>query len=197
MSRAIAFWFEFASTYSYPAAARVRALVRDGTRFEYRPFLLAPIFKAQGWNDSPFNLYPVKGKYRWRDMERICEEVGLSFRRPTQFPRSGLTAARVVASSETEPWIPDFVFAVYRANFAEDRDISSSGVVSEILRDLGQDSGALIEKASMQSSKETLRARTDEAAALGVFGSPSFTVGQELFWGNERVETAMQWAKRS
>ena len=70
MSR-IEFWFEFASTYSYPAALRVDAAARSAQlELAWRPFLLGPIFKAQGWNDSPFNIHPAKGRYMWRDLER-------------------------------------------------------------------------------------------------------------------------------
>ena len=74
MARApLQFWFEFASTYSYPAASRVGALAAAaGAALEWRPFLLGPIFRDQGWNDSPFNVYPVKGRYMWRDLERLC-----------------------------------------------------------------------------------------------------------------------------
>src|SRR5262245_60867903 len=93
---AIELWFEFASTYSYLAVGRAEEVVRGaGLELHWRPFLLGPIFQAQGWNDSPFNIYPVKGRYMWRDMERQCRAAGLPFQRPTQFPRSGLLAARV------------------------------------------------------------------------------------------------------
>ena len=77
------FWFEFASTYSYPAAMRIAPLAREaGVDVRFRPFLLGPIFKAQGWDTSPFNLFAAKGRYMWRDLERICAELGLPFRRP-------------------------------------------------------------------------------------------------------------------
>ncbi|MES1155659.1 MAG: DsbA family protein, partial [Pseudorhodoplanes sp.] len=90
------FWFEFASTYSYPAAMRIRALAdAAGVAIRWRPFLLGPIFKAQGWDNSPFNIYEMKGRYMWRDLERTCADLGLPFRRPDPFPQSGLVAARV------------------------------------------------------------------------------------------------------
>ena len=76
----IEFWFDFASTYSYPAAMRVAEVA---ARFEcdvtWHPFLLGPIFKEQGWTDSPFNIYPVKGRYMWRDLERLCEALRIPF----------------------------------------------------------------------------------------------------------------------
>ena len=116
-------WFEFASTYSYPATARVERLAESaGVCVEWKPFLLGPIFQSQGWSDSPFNIYPVKGRYMWRDLARICEREGLALRHPTRFPRNGLLAARV--ASLGEPWTGEFVRRVYRANFAEDLEIS-------------------------------------------------------------------------
>ncbi len=93
------FWFEFASTYSYPAAERVvAAAVEAGAVLRWMPFLLGPIFAAQGWKDSPFNLYPAKGAYMWRDLERLCAAQGLPFQRPSVFPRGGLLAARVATA---------------------------------------------------------------------------------------------------
>ena len=90
------FWFEFASTYSYPAAMRVEKLAgAAGVAVRWRPFLLGPIFKAQGWDNSPFNLYPDKGRYMWHDLERLTASMGLPFRRPDPFPQSSLLAARV------------------------------------------------------------------------------------------------------
>jgi 2-hydroxychromene-2-carboxylate isomerase len=189
------FWFEFASTYSYPAAMRVEALAAErGVEIAWRPFLLGPIFRSQGWGDSPFNLYPVKGRYMWRDLERICGAQQIPFRRPSTFPRNGLLAARVACRFSDAPWLPGFVRAVYRANFAEDLDIAAPETVARCLSGSGQDAAAILEEAQSPASKEKLRAQTDEAVRLGLFGAPSFVVGQELFWGNDRLEEALRWA---
>ncbi len=191
---AIEFWFEFASTYSYPAAMRVESVAKTrGVAVVWRPFLLGPIFRAQGWNDSPFNLYPVKGRYMWRDLERLCAAQGLPFRRPTQFPRNGLLAARVAASAAGEPWLPAFVRAVYHANFAHDLEISQQGVVADCLARAGAPAAAVLEKAGSDAAKAALREQTERAQALGIFGAPSFLAGDELFWGNDRLETALDW----
>src|SRR5271165_1062671 len=89
------FWYEFASTYSYPAAMRAASLAKArAVELAWRPFLLGPIFAANGWRDSPFNIYPPKGRYMWRDMERICGALGLPLRRPEPFPQNSLLAAR-------------------------------------------------------------------------------------------------------
>jgi 2-hydroxychromene-2-carboxylate isomerase len=191
------FWFEFASTYSYPAALRVEALAREaGVALSWKPFLLGPIFRAQGWNDSPFNVYPVKGRYMWRDLARICDKQEIPLRHPSQFPRNGLRAARVACVAAQEPWGPEFVRAVYGANFAEDRDIADAGVLSDILTGLGQPAAEVLARAEATENKERLRAQTERATEIGLFGAPSFVVGEEIFWGNDRLEDALAWARR-
>ena len=94
------FWYEFASTYSYPASMRIEALAASrGVALHWRPFLLGPIFAAQGHADSPFNLNPAKGRYMWGDLQRICASLGLPLRRPDPFPQNSLLAARVALVS--------------------------------------------------------------------------------------------------
>ena len=194
----VEFWFEFASTYSYPAAMRVEAVAAEhGCRLAWRPFLLGPIFVAQGWNDSPFNLYPVKGRYMWRDLARLCDELGLPLVRPSVFPRNGLLAARVAQAGRDAAWLPAFVRNVYSANFARDLDIAQPEVLLGCLDSLVPDPPAVLAQASDGEVKAGLRAATERAVALGLFGAPSFVVGEELFWGNDRMEAAMRWAKRS
>ncbi len=191
------FWFEFGSTYSYPAAMRVEdAAAAAGVPLAWRPFLLGPIFASQGWGDSPFNLYPAKGRYMWRDMERLCEKYRLPFRRPSKFPRSGLLAARVALAAAAEPWCPRFVRAVYRANFAEDRDIARVETVAELLASVGQSPRELLARAESPENKEQLREQTNWAVVLGIFGAPTFVAGEELFWGNDRLEDALDFWRR-
>ena len=189
------FWFEFASTYSYPAAMRVERVAREhGRRVDWRAFLLGPIFGAQGWNDSPFNLYPAQGAYMWRDLERICAAEGIPLKRPSRFPRSGLAAARVACRFADEPWLPAFVRAVYDANFARDLEISEPAVLAGCLERAGQAPAPILAAASEDTAKSALRAQTEHAAKLGLFGAPSFvTPDGELFWGNDRLEDALAW----
>ena len=188
------FWFEFASTYSYPAAMRVEDAARAArVPLAWRPFLLGPIFGSQGWNDSPFNVYPVKGRYMWRDLERVCAKHGLPLRRPSRFPRNGLLAARVALLGAGEPWGPGFVRAVYRANFAEDREISEPEVVASVLGGVTGGAGEIIEQALSAENKDRLRRQTEHAVALGIFGAPMFVSRGELFWGNDRLEDALAW----
>ena len=197
MSARLVFWYEFGSTYSYPAAMRIERLATAaGVAVEWRPFLLGPIFGRQGWRDSPFNLYPAKGQYMWRDLERLCTAEHLPLRRPSIFPRNSLLAARVALIAGEEGWCGDFSRAVYHANFAADREIADAAVIGDILQSLGREPAPVLERAGAAGNKERLRAQTEEATARGIFGAPSFTVGDELFWGNDRLEQAIAWAKK-
>jgi 2-hydroxychromene-2-carboxylate isomerase len=189
---ALEFWFEFGSTYSYPAAARVEQLASAaGVPLAWKPFLLGPIFRAQGWNDSPFNIYPAKGRYMWRDLERVCAKHGLPLRRPTVFPRSGLLAARVACIASAEGWCGPFARAVYAANFAEDLDIADAGVVGGVIEALGRPARAVLERAQTADVKDELRRQTEAATALGIFGAPTCVARGDLFWGNDRLEDAL------
>jgi len=199
---AIDFWYEFASTYSYPTAMRIERLAAEqGVTLRWRPFLLGPIFKAFGWNDSPFNIFEAKGRYMWRDLARVCEGDGLALKLPpVRFPQNGLKAARLALAGEKDGWTPAFTRAVFAANYAEQKDISEDATLAAILGGLGVEAEAALAAAASPEVKEALKAQTAEAQARGLFGAPSFTVGDtracELFWGNDRLEAALAWAKR-
>src|SRR5262245_30086170 len=164
-----------------------------GVTLAWKPFLLGPIFAAQGWNDSPFNVYPVKGRYMWRDLERICAAHDLPLRRPSQFPRNGLLAARIALLGADRRWGPDFVRAVYRANFADDRNIADAAVVSQLLGALGLEAAVILEAATSPENKQRLKEQEDRAIELGLFGAPSFVSRGELFWGHDRLDDALEW----
>ena len=194
---ALDFWFDFASTYSYPTAMRIRALAgKAGVEVGFRPFLLGPIFKAQGWSTSPFNLYPAKGRHMWRDLERTCGELKLPFRRPDPFPQASLLAARVALVGLGNAWGEDFCVAAFRAEFADGRRIDEPQTISAILSDLNVEPGAALAAAQTDDIKNKLRSQTAQAQQLDIFGAPTFTTPDgELFWGNDRLETAIAWAK--
>jgi 2-hydroxychromene-2-carboxylate isomerase len=195
---AVEFWYEFGSTYSYPAAMRVEPMAEEaGVAVHWRPFLLGPIFKEYGWNDSPFNIYEAKGRYMWRDLTRICEGEGLPLKLPpVAFPQNGLKAARLALVGEGEGWTPPFTRAVFLANYAEQKAISDEGTLAAILAKLGVNAEAALAEANTLPVKDRLKQQTEEAAKRGIFGAPSFTIGDELFWGNDRLEAALEWAKR-
>ena len=200
MTQAVDFWFDFASTYSYPAAMRItEAADRAGVAVRWRPFLLGPIFKAQGWDTSPFSIYQAKGRYMWRDLERLCDALDLPFRRPEPFPQNSLLAARIALAglAAGAVWPEEFCIAVFRAQFGEGRRIDDPSTLSAILTVFGVDAATALAAAQSDDNKARLRAETEEAQRLGIFGAPAFiTPDGELFWGNDRLERALLWAQR-
>jgi len=194
----LTFWFEFASTYSYLSAMRIEELANNaGVRVVWKPFLLGPIFKAQGWETSPFNLYPAKGRYMARDIERIAAERGLGFRLPDPFPQNGLMAARLAIAGLEGGWTSAFVKAVYTLEFAQGRNIAESATLAEALYAAGASVEEAFARAELAEVKQALRLNTGEAEARGLFGAPSFTTESgEIFWGDDRLEQAVLWSGR-
>lgn len=192
------FWYEFGSTYSYLAAMRIEDLARRAeVEIAWRPFLLGPLFKAQGWDTSPFNLFPVKGRYMVRDISRIAADRGLEFRLPSPFPTNGLTAARLALVGVEDGWVAAFTKAVFAAEFAKGLEIADARVLSDVLAQLGLDPERIAQRAEAAEIKQRLRDQTEEAQKLGLFGAPTFVVGEgELFWGDDRLEQALAWARK-
>ena len=155
------FWYEFASTYSYLTAMRIEPLAEAaGVDIRWRPFLLGPIFAAQGWTSSPFNLFPAKGRYMWRDMERQAAALGVPFRKPDPFPQNALLAARVALYGADHPWGATFSKAVYRAEFGEGRAIAEPGAIQAIVSHLGLDVDHVMKGAQGDANKTRLKALT-------------------------------------
>ena len=135
------FWYEFASTYSYPAALRVAALADErGVSLAWRPFLLGPIFMAQGWRDSPFNIYPAKGRYMWRDLERTCGAMGVPLKRPEPFPQPSLLAARIALVLEGDERA-EFSRKVFVAEFGQGLPIGDRATLGALLDRMWRQSG--------------------------------------------------------
>jgi 2-hydroxychromene-2-carboxylate isomerase len=191
------FWYDLASTYSYLAAMRIRPLAQSAkVAVRFRPFLLGPLFKAQGWTTSPFNLYEAKGRHMWRDLERECGRLGLPFNRPAPFPQNSLLAARLALVGLEQGWGEDFTLAVFRVEFGEGRSLDEA-TLRDVLTKLNVDAAAALAAAQSEGVKNALRAQSEEAQRLGVFGAPTFiTADGELFWGNDRLEQAIAWAAR-
>jgi 2-hydroxychromene-2-carboxylate isomerase len=192
------FWYEFASTYSYPAALRVGALAEErSVSLAWRPFLLGPIFAAQGWRDSPFNVYPAKGRYMWRDVERTCEAMGVPFKRPEPFPQPSLLAARVALALQDEERA-SFSRQVYLAEFGRGLSIADRTTLASLLTACGVDPTATLERAESDANKAALKAECARAAEIGIVGAPSIvTADGEVFWGNDRLEQGLDWAARA
>jgi 2-hydroxychromene-2-carboxylate isomerase len=133
----------------------------------------------------------------WRDLERICADLSLPFRRPEPFPQNSLIGARVALVGLAETWGEEFCEALYRAQFGQGRRIDDRATIADVLAGLNIDSAPVLATSQSDEVKAELRARTEEAGRLGVFGAPSFiTADGELFWGNDRLERALLWAKQ-
>jgi 2-hydroxychromene-2-carboxylate isomerase len=190
------FWFDYSSSYSYLAASRIEPIAKAaGIEVRWRPFLLGPVFKVVGLKRSPAEDFPIKGRYAWRDMERQTLRLGLpKFKLPEPFPTNSLLAARAaLVLSDADR--PAFSRALYQAEFGDGREIGDQGLIADILKRLGHDAEGVLAATSDQATKDRLRAQTDEAVRLGIFGAPTFiTEDGEMFWGNDRLEQALEWA---
>ena len=186
------FFYEFASTYSYPAALRVGALAdRRGVRLVWRPFLLGPIFAAQGWRDSPFNIYPAKGRYMWRDLERTCEAMGVPLKRPEPFPQPSLIAARVALALQGEERV-NFSRRVFAAEFGEGAPIGDRATLGALIAACGVDPAVAFERAESDANKALLKAETARAMEIGIFGAPALVTadGEDALLAETEIAVA-------
>lgn len=197
-AKTIEFWFEFGSNYSYLSVMRIEEeATRRGVKVVWKPFLLGPIFRSFGWETSPFVLQKAKGDYVWRDMARLCRKYGLIWRQPSVFPRTAVLALRVALVGAEKPWMNEFCQRIMRLNFALDQDIGSEAAVKDVLRQLGLPADAVVAEAQSEANKLRLREQTEAAQARGIFGAPMFFVGDEMFWGNDRLDDALDFAAGS
>ena len=188
----IEFWFDFGSSYSYLSVMRIEVEARRlGVRVLWKPFLLGPIFRALGMENSPFVLQKEKGAYVRRDMARQCRKYGLRWREPSVFPRLGVLPARIALLGAEQPWIGDFCREVMELNFVLDQDINQPAAMAPILTALGLQAAETIDRAQAEPTKARLRKQTEQARANSIFGAPTFFVGSEMFWGNDRLEDAL------
>jgi 2-hydroxychromene-2-carboxylate isomerase len=159
----------------------------------WKPFLLMPIMIEQGMKQGPFLPYPKKLDYMWRDLERRAKYRGLQYKRPSVYPPRTLMTARIGLLASQEGWCPQFSRKVFHLHFVEDKTIGTEQNLMEALSSLGKEPTEILEKAQEQKAKEALRQQTERAKDIGLFGSPSFMIGSELFWGDDRLEDALQW----
>jgi 2-hydroxychromene-2-carboxylate isomerase len=197
MAHPIEFWFDFASPYSYLAAMRIPALAREAdVEILWQPVLLGPIFADRGWSDSPFKLFPDKGRYMWRDVAREAEALSLPFGRPSIFPVHPVLASRVTLVALDAGFGEAFLRGAFSAHFQRDQDLAREEVIDAIAEQLGQSGAELRARANTPAIKQHLRDQVERARNLGIFGAPTFVVGGELFWGNDRLERALSFAQR-
>ena len=189
----IEFWFEFGSNYSYLSVMRIEEEARKhNVRFVWKPFLLGPILQSFGAH--PFK-QEQKGAYVHSDMARLCRKYGLSpWIKPSVFPRLGVLPLRIVLLASDQPWMAAFCRKVMELNFVQDQDINQPGSIAPILAELGLPAEDILSRSQSEKVKAGLRAQTEMARVKGVFGAPTFFVGDEMFWGNDRLDDALLFA---
>lgn len=189
MARSVEFYFDVGSPAAYLAWTQLPAIARAaGAAIAYRPLLLGGVFQATG-NRSPMEV-PAKGRYMQDDLQRFAARYGVPFRHNPHFPINTLTLMRMALGlQQREParMVP-FVDAVYRAIWVDGRDMNDAAVVAGVVREAGFDPQELLALAADPAVKEALKAATQEAVARGVFGAPTFFVGDRMFWGQDRLD---------
>lgn len=194
MSQAIDFYFDFSSPYGYFAATKIDALAaKYGRATIWRPILLGAIFKVTG--QQPLTTIPMKGSYAQHDLTRSSRWFGVPFKMPGKFPIATTAACRAFY------WLNDrdpaaartLAQALYRAYFAEDRDISNPEVTVNVAAKLGHDKEAVTQAINDAAVKERLKSEVDAAIERGVFGSPYIIVDGEPFWGSDRLDQIERW----
>ena len=194
MSDSLDFYFDFSSPYGYLASERIDGLAaKYGRSVTWRPMLLGAVFQKIG--GSPLVNQPMKGPYSQHDMLRSARLHGITFNVPDNFPVNSIAACRAyywLAGSDAAT-ARDFAQALYRGYFVENRDLSQPEIVVEAAQALGVDGDALVAAVQDQAIKDRLRAKNDAAIERGVFGSPTIFVGDEMFWGHDRLEMIDRW----
>lgn len=182
----VEFFYDYASTYSYLAHRAIEALAaRHDAELVYKPMVLGFVFKATG-NSMPAAV-PAKAAYMVHDVRRWVRHYGLPFHMPSIFPVNTIRALRTAVAALEEGTFLPYHHAVMHAYWASDQDIGDDEVLASVVTAAGLDGPRLVARAEEAGIKEKLKANTDEAIRRGVFGAPTFFVGDEMFWGNDRL----------
>lgn len=195
-ARTLQFWFSYGSTYTYLTVSRIERLAESqGTSLEWRPFNMRMISRELGLAKGPFGENPLKLQYMWRDVERRAALHGLEYKKPTMYPVDYQLTSRVGLCAAQEGWCPEFTRLVFRWNFVDGRPIGAEGNLEAAIRALNKDPQMVIAKAQSKETEDQMTEQTNKARALGIFGSPTFAVEAELFWGDDRLEQALSWCR--
>jgi len=189
------FFFFLGSTYTYLAVNRAEEVAaRAGIELRWRPFNVRSIMLAQ--NNRPFIGKPVKLAYMWRDLERRAQRYGIPFRGVPPYPIDPDDQAnRVATVAALEGWCPQFTKAAYGMWFLENKDPGAIEPLSELLQRMGRNPGEVIAQANSEEIRARYAAETELARSMGIFGSPTFACGTEIFWGDDRLEDALDWCQ--
>lgn len=189
----IDFWISVGSTYSYLSVMRIEEIAKaNRINFRWRPFSVRSIMVEQ--NNIPFRGKPVKMNYMWRDIERRAQMYNLPAHLPAPYPLSEFDLANKVAIvGEDVDWGKAYIQATYRRWFQNGQEAGSEPNLSDSLREVGQCPEAIIEEARSELIERRYQEATQHAKSLGIFGSPTFVVNGEIFWGDDRLDDAIRW----
>lgn len=189
MNKTLEFFFDLGSPTTYLAYTQLPGICAEtGSQLVYQPILLGGIFKATG-NASPITI-AAKGRYLLQDLARYAKRYGVPLKFNPHFPINTLTLMRAVTGiqlRQPERFI-DFIDCLFRALWVDGRNLGDPTVVAAVLAEHGFDPAQVLELAQDEAVKNALKHKTEEAIARGVFGAPSLFVGQQLFFGQDRLD---------
>jgi 2-hydroxychromene-2-carboxylate isomerase len=183
------FWFDFGSSASYLAWTQLPALeAATGAKAVFKPMLLGGVFQAAG-NQSPVSV-PAKGRYIFEDFTRFARRYGVPFNRNPYFPINTLLLMRgaIALQMKGDARFMDYCRAMFNAIWVDALNMNDPATTAETLRNAGFDAQAVVALASEQATKDALKAATQTAVERGVFGAPTFFVGDQMFWGQDRLD---------
>lgn len=188
-------WVSIGSTYSYLTVMRLPDVARaTGIAFRWRPFNVRHVMVTQ--NNIPFKDKPEKTAYMWRDIQRRADGYGLTPTLPAPYPLPGLVLANQVAIlGAEEGWAEAYIRATYRRWIEQGQPAGEDPNLSASLTEIGQNPARVLAEAQSARITLALADATETAMKLGIFGSPTFSVGGELFWGDDRLDDAVRWAR--
>lgn len=187
MSKRLEFFFDFTSPTAYLAWARLPALVaRTGCEVVYRPFFLGGVMQATG--NRPPGVVAAKGRWMAVDMARYASRFGIDFQMNPHFPMNTLAPQRVAAAWVRDPRFDTFIGAVFRHAWRDAENIGDKAVLTTLVASLGFDTAEFWAVAESPDTKAILKANTDEAVERGAFGAPTFFLGEDMYFGQDRLE---------
>ena len=194
----IEFWFSIGSTYTYLSVTRLAEVTqKTGASFSWQPFSVRKIMREM--DNIPFPpSKQVKVDYMWRDIERRAQDYGFTDNVPVPYPLQEFDLAnRVAVLTRLDGWCEDYVRGTYRRWFVDGHEAGSDLNLSQTLSEIGQDKSRVLERAGAPDVEAAYLKQTESAQRVGIFGSPSFIVDGELFWGDDRLEDAIAWARKA
>ena len=187
MNKTVAFFFDFGSPASYLAWTQLpRIAAQTGAQIAWKPMLLGAVFKATG-NQSPV-MIPSKGRWMLQDLARFATRYSAAMQFNPNFPINTLTLMRGAAGYLGTAQFDHYVKAVFEALWVQQKNLGKPEVVAEVLRAAGFDPAEFERLVNDEAVKERLKGTTEEAIKRGVFGAPTFFIGDEMHFGQDRLD---------